>query len=297
MGQGRSRAQVSEGYLETDRRLKSNPQVGSSCRRNTSMSGTLCDRWVGLAVAMIAVLLPAGILAAATVGPPVRDPDRRVSAAALAQESLAENDAIGPAIVTTTVAPMPPAQSTAIGPPTAPTTTAKLKPAVTPTTTTTPLAGVPRPALAPVPNPNPPTSSWTNTTGDVTARMRMEPATPLPGQPVHFYVEVMAPSACCAVNLSYGDGTMAPIPPAGCEFPRARTFTFTHTFAAAGSYELLLVNSTFPCDPKMVDGRFIESPIYGSSIQTCIGVGLAAPSRPACEPFVHFGPGTAVSDR
>ncbi len=87
----------------------------------------------------------------------------------------------------------------------------------------------------------------------MSARMRMEPATPLPGQPVHFYVEVMAPTPCCAVNLSYGDGTVAPIPPAGCEFPKARTLTFTHTFAAPGSYQLLLVNSTFPCDGKFMN--------------------------------------------
>ena len=260
------------------------------------MSGRRRNGWVGVVLAMIAVLLPTGVLAAATVEPPVPDPDRRVGAATLAQESLAEDDAIGPASVTTTVAPLPPAPTTTVGVPSAPTTT-KLKPTIAPPTTTTLLSGVLPPGVAPVPNPNPPTSSWTNTTGDVTARMRMEPATPLPGRPVHFYVEVMAPSACCAVNLSYGDGTMAPIPPAGCDFPRARTLTFTHTFAAPGSYELLLVNSTFPCDGKVVDGRLIQPPIYGSSIQTCIGVGLAAPSRPACEPFLHFGPGTAVSDR
>lgn len=250
------------------------------------------NRWAGVALAMIAVLLPAGALAAATVQSP--DPDRWVSAAALAHESLAEDDAVDPAFVTTTVAPLPPAPMTAVGAPSAPTTT-KPRPAVAPTTTTTLVSGVPGPGLAPIPNP--PTSSWTNSTGEVTARMRMEPATPIPGRPVNFYVEVMAPSACCAVNLSYGDGTMAPIPPAGCDFPRARTLTFTHTFATPGSYELLLVNSTFPCDGKVVDGRLVEPPIYGSSIQTCIGVGLPAPSRPACEPFVHFGPGTAVADR
>ncbi len=260
------------------------------------MSGTRRNGWVGVVLAMLAVLLPAGVLASVTVQSPVPNPDRPVAAAALAHELLAEDDAVGPAFVTTTVAPLPPAPTTTIGPPTAPTTT-KPKPAVATTTTTTLISGVPLPGLAPVPKPNPPTSSWTNTTGDVIARMRMEPANPLPGRPVQFYVEVMAPTACCAVNLSYGDGTMAPIPPAGCEFPRARTFTFTHTFAAAGSYELLLVNSTQPCDPKVVDGRFIEAPIYGSSIQTCIGVGLAPPSRPACEPFVHFGGNTAVSHR
>lgn len=260
------------------------------------MSGARRNGWVGVALAMIAVLLPAGVLAAATVQSPVPDRDGRVRAAGLAQESLAEDDAVGPASVATTVAPRPPAPRTTIGALSAPTTT-KPRPAVAPTTTTTPVAGVPAPGLAPVPSPNPQTTSWTNTTGDVTARMRMEPATPLPGRPVKFYVEVMAPSACCAVNLSYGDGTMAPIPPAGCEFPRARTLTFTHTFAAPGSYELLLVNSTFPCDGKVVDGQLIQPPIYGSSIQACIGVGLSAPSRPACEPFLHFGPGTAVSDR
>lgn len=283
--------------LEADRRLNRKPlKSRAPPAEHERMSGTRRNGWVGAVLAMIAVLLPAGVLAATTVETPVPDPARRVGAAALAQESLAEDDAVGPAFVTTTAAPLPPAPTSTVGAPSAPTTT-KPRPAVTPTTTTTLLSGVPAPGLAPVPNPNPPTSSWTNTTGDVTARMRMEPATPVPGRPVHFYVEVMAPSACCAVNLSYGDGTMAPIPPAGCEFPRARTFTFTHTFAAPGSYELLLVNSTQPCDPKVVDGRFIEAPIYGSSIQTCIGVGLASPSRPACEPFLHFGPGTAVSDR
>lgn len=258
------------------------------------MSGTRRNGWVSVVFAMIAVLLPAGVVASATVQAPATDLDRRVAAAAVAHQLLAEGDAVGPAFMTTTLAPPPPAPTTTIGLPSPPTTT-KPKPAAA--TTTTLISGVPLPGPAPVPNPNPPTSSWTNTTGDITARMRMEPAAPLPGRPVQFHVEVMAPTSCCAVNLSYGDGTMAPIPPAGCGFPRARTFTFTHTFAAAGSYELLLVNSTQPCDPKVVDGQFIPAPIYGSSIQTCIGVGLADPSRPACEPFRHFAGNTAVSDR
>ncbi len=253
----------------------------------------LRDGQVGVALPMIAVLLLAGVLAAVTVESPVPDPDRRVGTVAVAQESLLDDDAVGPAIVTSTRAPVPPAPTTTIGTPSAPMTT-KPKAAVAPASTTTLLSGV---ARVPVPNPNPPTSTWRNTSGDVTAHMRMEPATPLPGQPVHFYVDVMAPTACCAVNLSYGDGTMAPIPPAGCEFPRARTLTFTHTFASPGNYELLLVNSTFPCDGRVVDGRLIQPPIYGSSIQTCIGVGLADPSRPACEPFRHFAGNTAVSDR
>jgi hypothetical protein len=79
------------------------------------MSGRRHNGWIGGLLAMIAVLLPAGVLAAATVGsgvPP--NPDRRVAAAALGQESLAADDTVGPR-VTTTAAPLPPAPATTSG--------------------------------------------------------------------------------------------------------------------------------------------------------------------------------------
>ena len=87
---------------------------------------------------------------------------------------------------------------------------------------------------------------------------------------------------------------MAPIPPAGCDFPKAETLTFTHTFAASGSYELLLVNSTFPDDGKVVDGGS-SSPDLRQLHPDLHRRRPPSPSRPACEPFLQFGPGTVVS--
>lgn len=253
---------------------------------------------VRVLVACVAVLLPAGAWSAATIDPRA---SRTVGAAGFVQEGVVEESpapAIDRAVASTIVAPPPvPAMAPAPAPaPTAPpprvttTTTAQARPAATTTTVATLLPGLP-----PIPILQPPVNSWSNSTNGVTAHLRMEPASPLPGQPVRFLLDVVAPGACCAMNLSYGDGVVSPNPGGGCDSPTTRTATLTHTFTSPGDYELFLVVITFPCDPKMVDGAFVPPPLYATSIKTCITVGLRLIGQPACAPFNHFGPGTVYS--
>ncbi len=256
-------------------------------------------------VAVIGVLLPAGVLAATTV-----DPDGpgatggRVGATGFAAEVVVEHQPAGseiaPAVVTTVVPPpptsvVPPGPTTsAAAPPT--TTTGTPLPAATPGSThSTLLPGLPLPGRPSLPSLEPPVSSWSSTAGNVSARMRMDPATPVPGQPVRFYLDVVAPEACCAMNLSYGDGVVSPNAPGGCNSPTTRTATLTHTFAAPGNYELRLVATTFPCKTTTVDGQFVPPALHGTSIKACITAGLPLLGQPACTPDNHFGPHTVAS--
>ena len=256
---------------------------------------------VRVLVACVAVLLAAGAWSAASIDPGA---SRTIGAAGLAPEGVAAEPAappVDPVVVSTTVTPpptppVPPAPATTAPPPrVTTTTTTRARPAPTSTTVATLLPGLPLPGVPPLPILQPPGNAWSSSTNGVTAHLRMEPATPLPGQPVRFYLDVAAPDACCAMNLSYGDGVVSPSPGGGCDSPTTRTVTLTHTFAAPGDYELLLVAMTFPCDAKVVDGVFVPPPLYGTSIKTCITVGLRLIGQPACAPFNHFGPGTVYS--
>jgi hypothetical protein len=259
-------------------------------------------RPIAVLAALIAVLVPAGGLAA-TVVDPGSGPDRRVSATGIAREALAEDPPAGAPAVQVEAAVTTTAPATTIPP--APTSTvARRSTATTPppvpgptTTLATLLPGLPLPPISPIlpipPILQPPASSWSSSSNGVTARMRMEPAAPVPGQPVRFHVEVVTQGACCAMTLSYGDGFAAPNA-GSCDSPKRRTETMTHTFAAPGDYELLFVASTFPCNGSVVDGQRIEPTIDGTGITACIGVGrLLGP--PTCTPYNHFGPGTVYT--
>ncbi len=269
-------------------------------------------RPIPVLAALIALLVPAGAFAAATVssGEPAPAGGRSVGAAGLTQEQLVPErvttPSIGPQGSTTTVMPAP---ATTLPP--APTTTVARRstatappPATGPTTTVaTLLPGLPLPPLPPIPPLlqlppilqippilQSPASSWSTSANGITIRMRMEPTAPVAGQPVSFHIEVATQGACCAMTLSYGDGFAGPSG-GNCDSPKSRTVTMTHTFAAPGDYELLLFASTFPCNGSVVDGQRIEPTIDAAGITACIGVSrLLGP--PSCTRYNHFGPGT-----
>lgn len=250
-------------------------------------------------IGCVAMLLCAGAWSATTVV----DADRStvLAAGGFTAEGIAEE----PSTTSTTV---PAATSTTMTtgvPAPAPTTTAVTRRPSAPTTqppaTTparTPLTLVPGLPLPTLPDPilEPPVNRWSSAGQDITARLRMEPAAPLPGQPVRFYVDVVTPQPCCAMVLSYGDGTVSPNSTGGCESPTTRTATLTHTFTVPGDYELRLAAATYPCQPSaVVDGRPSLPVIYGTSITACITVGLRLVGRPDCQPYNHFGPDSVVS--
>lgn len=246
-------------------------------------------------VSMIAVLLPAGGVAAATVDPGGPGPaGGRIGATGFAQEAVAEGGVAAPVTATTsttappaTVSPRPlPLPSTTVPRSTATT----VRPASTTPPTLLPLLpGVgPTTTVAPVSQP----TNWSRSANGVTVRMRMEPAAPVAGRPVRFLVDdVSAPDGCCIVHMSFGDGTATPLTSGGCESPNTRTgMVTTHTFAAPGAYEVHLIVATFPCPPPtVVGGQIAPPPITGTDIRACIAVGPGTvPSR--CAPVEHFGP-------
>lgn len=241
-------------------------------------------RWwrsVGALVAMIAVVLPAGVVAATAVDPKPATLDARVGAAGLSHEGVAEDRRLSPTTVVTAVAPAP----VAILPPAVPSTTvparsssATVPPApstVTTTSTVVPPTTSPPTTKAPLPA----QSSWSNVQRGVTANMRMEPEVPVAGEPVRFVIDVSAPPGCCIVHLSYGDGGET----AGggnCENPTKPGVTYFHTYASAGAYQARLIIATFPC--RGPDGQPPVPAIYGTSIDACIGVGPAG--QAGCRP-------------
>lgn len=242
-------------------------------------------RWLPrVVVAMLALLLPAGALAMATVDSGGRDAGGgRAGAAGLAQEAITEALPV-PLVVTSTTGPppvlLPP-------PPLLPSTTLP----TVPLTGAHPPASTAPPSLPPGVGPSvgptttvaavTRTSSWSRNANGVTVRMRMQPAAPVAGQPVTFFIDdVSAPSACCVVHMSFGDGTDVPAigsggGPIGCDSPKTRTgLTASHTFAAPGAYPVALLVVTFQCNPvTAASGEITPPPITGTDIRACIAVG------------------------
>ena len=249
---------------------------------------------VGALTAMIAVLLPAGVVAVSAVDEGVPEGGGRAAAAAFAQEGMAED---GPtsrpleqAVVTTTVAPPSTAGTMARPPappptdPRSPSTTVRARGPVAGPTQTSPPVTILRP---------PPTVSatgrWSNSNDGVSVRMRMEPASPVVGQPVTFYIDdLIAQDPCCFVKIMFGDMTEAnPVTDASCASPTTRTgMVATHTYAAPGNYRVGLFTATVPCTPPAaaVEGQPRPSPVHGVWIEACILVGPGTPDA-GCRPL------------
>lgn len=262
-------------------------------------------------VATIAALLLTGVGAAATIDPPRPSVNTRVGAAGLGQEGLADAETptppAPPAVVVTTISPAPPtpvlAPAATVPARTAAPTTTEPAPSPAPAPAITLAPGITLPPLPPLLPILPvvdlaPVGSWSNTSNGVSVRMRMDPVTPLAGQPVRFTIDVSAQDPCCVVILSYGDGTARPGFGGGCDSPHSRTgLIATHTFASPGDYQLQLVVTTFPCvtQPRAPGEPVVAPPINGAGILACIGVGIRLPVRPSCAPFEHFRPETVYT--
>ena len=258
--------------------------------------------------AAVAVLLPAAALSATIVGAPSPAREGRVGATGLSAAELEEERARATSSTSLTVAPPPPAPTP---PPPTPTTG---RVAATPTTrapqgATTPTLppGVPRPPTPPptgIPNIQP-ASSWTAEGNGVTARVRLEPAAPVAGQPVRFRIDVSSTDPCCTVMLDFGDGSNGFSMNNGrpCESspplsPGPFSTIATHTYSAAGSYKASLnVFSGDSCsNPPLAPGASPPSPFIGSAaITACVGVGPGPAAQQGCSPFPTVGPGSIIS--
>ena len=226
-------------------------------------------------MATIVLVLSAGVaaLAAGDAEPPVTVvSDGRVGLAAFDQLELPTTTvAVRP---TTTVAV---AQTTTSSPPTTarPVVTTAAPPVSRPPTTTTTA-----PTLAPA-------STWQAQANGVTVRMRMEPAAPVAGQTVRFFLDVSSAEVCCTILFEFGDGTerftfnneprscMAPSP----LVPGARSTSATHVYAAPGAYKASVgVLSGDLCTPAPPG----VSPVHPVSLTACIVVGPGTPGNSGC---------------
>jgi hypothetical protein len=116
--------------------------------------------------------------------------------------------------------------------------------------------------------------------------MRMEPADPVAGQPVSFFVELSPVEACCIAHLTFGDGSATPLAvDASCTHSSDMVRTVaTHTYAAPGAYKVLLLTATVPCAPPSTDG---QPWIRGANINACVVIGtssFSSSSKAACVP-------------
>jgi hypothetical protein len=258
----------------------------------------------------LAILLPAGAWAAATVGrapSTVIPADARAGATGLGQAALLDE-----AAATTTALTVAPAPAPTIGPAPAPApTTATTKPSVKATPTTRPPAtsvstvtlppGVPWPNLPPptgIPN-IPAGSSWESQNAGVTARLRIEPATPVAGQPVTFRIDYSSAEPCCTVMLAFGDGSHYSLNngvTCGELSPGSHSVATTHTYAAAGAYKPTLgVIAALPCTNWVGPGAPNPPDIHGTQVTGCIGVGPGPAAQKGCTPFPPFAPDQLVS--
>lgn len=239
-------------------------------------------------VACLAVLIPAGAFAAASVDRGTAGGDRQVNAAGFAQEGIVAGPAPSrspePTMVTTTTpAPPPPPTTTAR---ITPSTVAAVPRATTTTTRpppTSPTWSVP-PGAPPIPYTTiPGGSSWSNRAGELSVRMHIEPAAPVAGQPVTFVVdEVITQDPCCAVAIRFGDSAVSSNLTGGtCDSPTSlRGLRITHTYDAPGAYEAVLTTVTFPCGP--ITGDPPHRAIHGVGLHVCIVVGPGDAGAAGC---------------
>jgi hypothetical protein len=260
-------------------------------------------------VASLALLLPAAAWSAATLdsgGSTTIEADRRAGATGLGHTDLLEEPA-APAVVVTL--PTLPTTAPAVASTTA-TTTKATATTKAPTTTKPPATGGTTPTLpagAPLPNFPPPgsipsiapASSWHIEHAGMSARMWMEPAAPVAGQPVRFTVEYSSAEPCCTVIADFGDssGGFWINGPRGCDQPSTLTAgthraVTTHTFAKAGVYRGMITVARETCLPS--PGASPPPPPMvqpeAASLMTCVAVGPGT-SAQGCALFPPFPPG------
>lgn len=276
------------------------------------------NRVRGLA-ASVAVLLLAGAGAAVAVhpgGPTTAIAGGRAGATGVGGTVLLDDE--GPT-GSTTVTVASPAVPTSAPAPSAPTsTTATTKPPTRSPATTPPPApaggtaatlppGVPWPDLPPstgIPN-IPPSSSWSGERDGVRVQLRLDPPSPVAGQPVRFVIDYSSAEPCCTVMLGFGDGTdgfslnndRGACATAVPLTPGAHRAVATHTYAGAGSYKAnLFVVAGDSCanPPALVNGA-PQLVIHAVAFDACLGVGPGPAAQKGCSPFPPFGPDTLVS--
>jgi len=273
-------------------------------------------RWaraVPVLLAVVALLLPAAVVAAVTVerpSPVVHAGDDRLSPAGLSRSTLLEEEVAARSAELTAALPdgipatssLPADRPTASGSP--PATQA---PAPGPESTVATLPpGVPAPTGPPptgIPN-VPPASEWSSEQNGVSARMRIDPPAPVAGQPVRFLLDVASAQPCCTVLLDFGDGSagFALNNSHSCQGPSpmtpgAHSAVTSHTYAAGAHKVTLMVMAGDPCSQApLPPGSPPPVPVsHGVSLTGCVAVGPGTAGQAGCSPFPTFGPDSIIS--
>ncbi|HWI02939.1 MAG TPA: hypothetical protein VNT52_03815 [Acidimicrobiales bacterium] len=219
----------------------------------------------------VAVLLPAGVLAASMAGPPASTTiaaGDRAGAASIGAEALSADD-----VPSTTAASTP--TSTTVAPATTTTThstTVRATPRTTATTIVAPASTAPTTAVRTASTVTTTTnkaqqSSWYGEDRGFTVRWTMQPAAPRVGEPVAFTVSMSQFHGCCLASVQFDDGVRAsPLEVfSRCDDTGTTRGTSTRTFAAPGYYGVYLSGQTFPCAPE--DGLAPTDPMDPRSMR------------------------------
>ena len=261
-------------------------------------------RAVRVVAALVAVLLCAAVAGALTVERPA-GPARRVGAAGLSRSELLDDQATTHSTQTTVAVTITSAPTSQPTPATAVTTTPRTTRTTAAKTSTTAALppGVPYPATPPatgIPNMQP-ASSWSAERDGVRARLRIEPAAPVAGQAVRFYVDVSSAEPCCTIFLGFGDDSTDESVNNGASCgslpPGPKSHVVTHTYRSPGAYKAhLTVMTGFACTPTLEPGAPPPPPVFHSvSLDACIAVGQGTSAQGGCSPFPRFGPDSIIS--
>jgi hypothetical protein len=257
-------------------------------------------RWNGgasarILLACVALLLPGGVLSATVVA---RQPaasggsDQRVGVAGLTGSAVVNEQA------TTTTGPSTAVRTPVTAAPAASATTTSTRPPI-PTTTTTRRPAAATSTTVPLTDPNwltvpniAPAGTWQTEANGVSMRLRIDPAVPVAGQPVRFFMDVSGPGVCCMVSLTFGEGSeqfmvnssvscTEPIPSTA----GTHSYVTSHVYASPGAYKARMVTvggdmcGKLPHDP--LDPHWMPF-AAGYPIDACIGVGPGPAGDAGC---------------
>jgi hypothetical protein len=123
----------------------------------------------------------------------------------------------------------------------------------------------------------------------VSALVRIEPASPLAGQPVRFDIDVSSPKACCIILVGFDeDGATASNLAEVCSgaeplIPGGDAFETTHTYAAPGAYRASIsVIAGDSCPQSAPPGGRAGTPDL--IIDACFAVGPGTAGQGGCLP-------------
>jgi len=241
---------------------------------------------VRVLLAGVALLLPAGVLSAATVDPPP------TTSAAAGGAGPAQPAAPVDTTTTTTTAVVVPATTSPSSTIATTTTTRRPSTASTPTTAKAVTASTVAPGRPPIQTipttPRiPPATSWQADKNGVSARVRLEPAAPIAGQPVRFVIDVSSAEDCCIIAVSFGDGSVSASNLtevcSGSEVltPGAFTFETDNVYGAPGAYRAgISIDAGGSCPQSAPPGgRVGTSDVL---IDACFAVGPAPAGQDGC---------------